>query len=90
MRVFQACDQEAADDNADIGEFCLYVHMVILYESSLIDDFARGGVWLFQPVAVSPLRALGYGEPGDSWWCWENVRISWYIGKHWWERGIAL
>jgi hypothetical protein len=56
----------------------------------LIDDFARGGVWLFQPVPISPLRALGYGEPGDSWWCLEDIRISWYTGKHWWERGLAL
>jgi Membrane bound O-acyl transferase family len=56
----------------------------------LIDDFARGGVWLFQPVPISPLRALGYGEPGDGWWCLEDIRISWYTGKHWWERGLAL
>lgn len=72
------------------GNFAFTFTWLYCTSPLLIDDFARGGVWLFQPVAVSPLRALGYGEPGDSWWCWENVRISWYTGKHWWERGIAL
>jgi hypothetical protein len=56
----------------------------------LVDDFARGGVWLWEPLPISPMRALGYGVPGDSWWCWQDVSVGWYTGKHWWESGIAI
>ncbi|KAI9053218.1 hypothetical protein LZ554_002185 [Drepanopeziza brunnea f. sp. 'monogermtubi'] len=56
----------------------------------LTDDFARGGIWLFEPLPISPLRGLGFGVAGDRWWCWEPLGIGWYTGKHWWESGIAL
>jgi hypothetical protein len=54
------------------------------------DDFARGGVWLFEPIPVSPLRGLGFGQEGDRWWCWGHIGVGWYTGKHWWESGIAF
>ncbi|TVY44277.1 O-Mevalon transferase [Lachnellula occidentalis] len=54
------------------------------------DDFARGGVWLFEPVPISPLRGLGYGVEGDGWWCWGHIGVGWYTGAHWWESGIAF
>ena len=57
--------------------------------SLLIDDFARGGLWLFQPVPISLFRGLGYGEPGDGWWCWGGVEIWWQWGKHIWDTGLA-
>jgi len=56
----------------------------------LIDDFSRGGMWLYEPIPISPLRGLGFGVPGDGWWCWEHIGVGWYTGKHWWESGIAL
>jgi hypothetical protein len=56
----------------------------------LVDDFSRGGVWLYEPIPISPLRGLGFGVQGDGWWCWEHIGVSWYTGKHWWESGIAL
>ena len=56
----------------------------------LVDDFARGGVWMWEPVPVSPTRALGFGVEGDTWWCWEHIGVGWYSGKHWWESGLAL
>ncbi|POS83428.1 hypothetical protein EPUL_006466, partial [Erysiphe pulchra] len=55
----------------------------------LADDFARGGLWLWEPVPFSPLRGLGFGEPDAGWWCWEHLGIGWFSGKHWWESGIA-
>lgn len=66
--------------------------IVWLYATSwwLVDDFARGGLWLFEPIPISPLRALGFGVEGDWWWCWEHVGVGWYTGKHWWESGIAI
>ena len=56
----------------------------------LADDFARGGVWLYEPIPVSPLRALGFGVKGDTWWCWEHIGVGWYTGKNWWESGVAI
>jgi len=56
----------------------------------LSDDFARGGIWLYEPIPVSPLRGLGFGDTGDGWWCWEQIGVGWYTGRRWWESGIAL
>jgi hypothetical protein len=56
----------------------------------LTDDFARGGVWLYEALPISPLRGLGFGVAGDGWWCWEPLGVGWYTGKHWWESGIGL
>jgi hypothetical protein len=56
----------------------------------LTDDFARGGIWLYEPIPVSVLRGLGFGDKGDGWWCWEYSGVGWYHGKRWWESGIAL
>jgi hypothetical protein len=57
----------------------------------IADDFARGGIWLFEPVPFSPVRGyLRWGEEGDGWWCWSHIGIAWYTGRHWWESGIAL
>ncbi|TKA28894.1 hypothetical protein B0A50_03305 [Salinomyces thailandicus] len=66
------------------------VHVWLFYTAPLlVDDFARGGIWLFEPVAISPLRGLGFGQPDDGWWCWEHQRIWWRSGKHWWDTGIV-
>lgn len=55
------------------------------------DDIARAGIWLLEPVPASPLRALGLGKPGDSWWRWDReLWPRWYVGRHWWESGLAL
>jgi hypothetical protein len=56
----------------------------------LTDDFARGGMWLYEPIPISPLRGLGFGEKGDGWWCWDYKWIGLYSRKHWWESGIAF
>jgi hypothetical protein len=56
----------------------------------LTDDFARGGMWLYEPIPISMLRGLGFGAAGDGWWCWGHKWIGWYTGKHWWESGIAF
>jgi hypothetical protein len=58
----------------------------------LVDDFARGGIWLYEPIPISPLRGLGFGREGDGWLCWEwdTIGVGWHTGKHWWETGLAL
>lgn len=57
----------------------------------MLDDLARSGIWLLEPVPVSLFRALGLGAPGDRWWRWtwdELPRL--HAGEHWWDSGIAL
>lgn len=56
----------------------------------LADDFARGGVWLWEPIPISPLRGLGFGLEGDGWLCWDTFGYGWYHGKHWRESGLAM
>jgi hypothetical protein len=57
----------------------------------LTDDFARGSIWLFEPVPFSPLRGLGFGEEGDRWSCWDLSQLGWFGGgKYWWQNGLAF
>lgn len=68
-----------------------YVHLWFYHTASLIcDDFAKGGIWLFEPIPISPLRGLGFGVEGDGWWCWNEQKIWWHKGDRWWRSGIAL
>lgn len=61
----------------------------------LIDDMARSGLFLYEPVPISVFRLLGLGGmPGEGrrdWWRldWEYVPSLW-IGKRWWEKGFRM
>ncbi|KAF2841491.1 hypothetical protein M501DRAFT_929185 [Patellaria atrata CBS 101060] len=70
----------------------VYVHCWFYYTAPLLcDDFVRGGLWLFEPIPISPLRGLGFGAEGENgWWWWGGDWVRWHEGKHWWESGIAL
>ncbi|KAK3713891.1 hypothetical protein LTR37_008141 [Vermiconidia calcicola] len=69
----------------------LVVHTWLYFTGPLLlDDFAKGGVWLFEPVALSPLRLLGLGAKDDRFFCWWDGIVFWRSGKHWWDTGIAL
>ncbi|KAL1302593.1 hypothetical protein AAFC00_002970 [Neodothiora populina] len=76
----------------------VYVH-VWLYHTAplLVDDFARGGVWLYEPLPFSPLRGLGFGADEDGWFPLSagnagGVRdiFRWHRGSTWWNSGVAL
>ncbi|KAL1590468.1 hypothetical protein WHR41_00518 [Cladosporium halotolerans] len=56
----------------------------------LVDDFARGGIWLFEPVPFSIFRGLGLGPEGERCWCWYGRIVEWRSGMSWWDTGIAL
>lgn len=72
------------------GNF-FYVFFWLLFTGHwLTDDFATGGIWLYEPIPFSPLRGLGFGEPDAKFYCWDHIGVGWYTGKHWWESGIAL
>lgn len=56
-----------------------------------VNDMASTGLWLLEPVPISPLRAMGVGHPTDHWWRWTPEQFpAWYSGGRWWETGIAL
>jgi len=69
----------------------LVIVTVWLYFTSplLVDDFARGGIWLFEPVPISLWRGLGFGPEGEGWWCWYGGLLEWRSGSAWWDSGIA-
>ena len=69
----------------------VYTHVWFYYTAPLlVDDFARGGVWLFEPVPISIFRGLGLGSKYDGVWQWHGRIVDWHSGKHWWDSGIAL
>lgn len=69
----------------------VYVHVWFYHTAPLlVDDFARGGLWLFEPIPFSLLRGMGLGEKGSVWFCWRGAWAYWYSGQHWWQSGFAL
>jgi hypothetical protein len=54
------------------------------------DDVARCGIWLFEPLPVSPFRGLR----GEGWWRWggrwARVEAGSAWGRRWWEGGVAV
>lgn len=62
----------------------------------LVDDFARGGVWLWEPPGmISVFRGLGFGSDIDGWINWRveiGRTIRWHSdpGGRWWMSGWAL
>ena len=56
----------------------------------LADDFARGGLWLAEPLPISPLRALGAISGERLWWCWQGQWWKWHAGGSWWQSGVAI
>ncbi|KAF2680694.1 hypothetical protein K458DRAFT_373229 [Lentithecium fluviatile CBS 122367] len=68
-----------------------YVHFWFYHTGHLLcEDFAKGGVWLFEPVPFSLFRGLGLGTEGDGWWCYGDWGLRWHSGDRWWKSGIAL
>ena len=70
----------------------LYVHVWFYYTAHLLcDDFAGGGVWLFEPVPISLLRGMGFGaDERDGWWFWNPRFFHWYSGDTLWTSGYAV
>lgn len=68
----------------------VYVHVWHYHTAHLLcDDFARGGVWLFEPCPVSLFRGLGFGAEGDGWLAIEAMP-SWHRGDTWYRSGITF
>lgn len=61
---------------------------MVLTGPFLADDFARCGIWLFEPVPVSFLRGIIWGD----WWVWKGVTdwVGWYRASTLWRSGLAI
>lgn len=49
----------------------------------LIEDLAKGGQFLFEPVPFSVLRGLGLGNSDDGFFCWHGRWLTWRSGSRW-------
>ena len=64
-----------------------YVLLWLYFTGPLLaDDFARAGVWLFEPVPVSFVRGL----MGEGWWKWGGRWAGWSEREEWWLKGLAV
>jgi len=52
----------------------------------IADDFADGGIWLYEPMPFSLTRGLA----GDGWWKWGGTWMRWHTADRWWKSGIAI
>ena len=50
------------------------------------DDFARCGIWLYEPFPISPSRGLA----GDGWWRRGGSWLSWHRDEKWWKSGLVI
>ncbi|KAF3395758.1 hypothetical protein F1880_007127 [Penicillium rolfsii] len=67
-----------------------FVFCWFLYSGAFIaDDFARGGLWLMEPVPISPLRGLGLAFD-KGWWCWDKPWFRYWSDGTYWESGIRV
>lgn len=54
-------------------------------------ELVSGGVFLYEPVPFSIFRGLGFGASGDTAFCWNGVRLSWYWdSSRPWMSGIVV
>lgn len=73
-----------------VGNFAIVAVWMYFTAPLLVDDFARGGIWMFEPVPISFFRGIGLGPEGEGWWCWYGRLVEWRSGRGWWDTGIAL
>lgn len=70
-----------------VGNWMFVVGWLYWTGPMLTGDFARCGVWLFEPLPVSLCRGL----LGQGWWHWGGrwAGLVWE-GAPWYRRGIAI
>ncbi|KAL8734810.1 MAG: hypothetical protein Q9166_001161 [cf. Caloplaca sp. 2 TL-2023] len=52
----------------------------------IADEFAAGGIWLYEPLPVSLVRRIR----GEGWWRWGGQWVRWYSGDRWWRSGLVF
>lgn len=68
----------------------VFVFSWLLFSGRYIaDDFARGGLWLMEPIPISPLRGLGLAD-GEGWWTWKDPWFRYWSDGTYWSSGIRV
>lgn len=68
------------------GNLAAVVGWCFLTGPNIADDFAATGIWLYEPLPISPLRGLR----GEGWWCWGGDWVRWHTAERWWRSGLAF
>ncbi|ROT36910.1 hypothetical protein SODALDRAFT_361742 [Sodiomyces alkalinus F11] len=56
----------------------------------LAADLAHAGIWLLEPVPLSFVRALGFGQVDHALWrIDDDTTAHWRKGNHWWQSGLS-
>jgi hypothetical protein len=64
----------------------IFVHVWFYHTAPLlVDDVAKGGQLLYEPVPFSLLRGMGLGARDDTWFCWSGRWYTWHQGIFFFE-----
>ena len=69
-----------------LGNVLVFMGWCWLTGPLVADDFAAGGIWLYEPLPVSFVR----GMMGEGWWRWGGEWVRWHSGDKWWQSGLAF
>lgn len=56
----------------------------------LADDLARGGLWLTEPFPISVLQLVGLGSASRARQISFDYGLHVFVGRKWWQVGLAL
>lgn len=68
------------------------VHVWLYFTAPiLVQDIGAGGLWLYEPLPLSPMRGLGFGPKDHGGLVrWSGDVFWWHKGNHWWNTGLAV
>ncbi|KAJ0420859.1 membrane bound O-acyl transferase family-domain-containing protein [Aspergillus carlsbadensis] len=69
-----------------LGNGIFALGWLLLTASLIADDFAKGGLWLTEPLPVSPIRGL----MGRGWLCWRTAWFEYYDDGTFWGSGLRI
>jgi hypothetical protein len=67
----------------------VYVHFWLYHTGLfLVEDLAKGGTFLYEPVPLSVFRLIGIGGKNEPIVRWGMHWFRWHQATRWWERGL--
>ncbi|KAL2852929.1 membrane bound O-acyl transferase family-domain-containing protein [Aspergillus pseudoustus] len=69
-----------------VGNGLFALGWLLLTGRLIADDFAKGGLWLTEPLPVSFVRGL----MGRGWLCWRTAWFEYYDDGTFWGSGVRL
>lgn len=69
-----------------LGNMAFVLGWLFISGTRIADDFARGGMWLTEPLPFSLIRGL----MGRGWLCWRIPWFEYYDDGTFWGRGLRV